>query len=147
IREGNAGEARELLDRAEEQRPALMGSLNDAPFLDFRDYNDLLGPILELIIGNKYTWLPLERVTRVEIGAPKHLRDLMWTAARIETVEGAIGEVFIPALYCGSSKHADDRVRLGRMTDWSEIGEGLYGGAGLRLFLVDDRDRAMLEAR
>src|SRR5215813_575768 len=147
IREGNVREARELVDRAEEERPALMGRLNDTPFLDFRDYNDLLGPILELIVGNKYTWLPLERVTRVNISAPKHLRDLMWAAARVETVEGTIGEVFIPALYCGSSKHPDDRIKLGRMTDWNEIGEGLYSGAGLRLFLVDGRDRPILEAR
>src|SRR5215469_7026798 len=91
IREDNLREARELLDRAEEERPALMGRLNDTPFLDFRDYNDLLGPILELIVGNKYTWLPLERVTRVDIGAPKHLRDLMWAGARVETVDGTIG--------------------------------------------------------
>src|SRR5262245_27875917 len=57
IRERNPREARELLDRAEEERPALMGRFNDTPFLDFRDYDDLLGPVLELIVGNKYTWL------------------------------------------------------------------------------------------
>jgi type VI secretion system protein ImpE len=147
IREENFRQARELLDRAEEDRPALMGKYNDTPFLDFRDYNDLVGPVLELIVGNKYTWLPMERLTKVEIGAPKQLRDLMWAPARIETNEGSIGEVFIPALYAGSSKHPDDRVKLGRMTDWADIGDGLYAGAGLRLFLVDDQDKAMFEAR
>jgi len=147
IREGSLREARELLDRAEEDRPALMGKHNDTPFLDFRDCNDLLGPVLELMVGNQYTWLPMERITRVEIGTPKHLRDVIWAPARIETKEGSVGEVFIPALYAGSSKHSDDRVKLGRMTDWAEIGEGVYAGAGQRLFLVDDQDKAMLEAR
>jgi len=147
IREGDTQEARKLLDRAEEERPALMGRLNDTPFLDFRDYNDLVGPLLELIVGDKYTWLPLERVTRVDLEAPKHLRDLLWVPARVETTDGTMGEVFIPALYAGSSRHSDDRIKLGRMTDWHEIGEGLYAGAGLRLFLVDDQDRPVLEAR
>src|SRR5262245_40660896 len=83
IREGSTGEARRLLDQAEEERPALMGRLNDTPFRDFRDYDDVLGPVLELIVANQYTWLPLERVTRVDFGPPKHLRDLMWVAARV----------------------------------------------------------------
>ena len=147
IREGNGAEARALLDRAEEDRPALMGRLNGTPFLDFRDYNDLVGPVLELIIANKYTWVPLERIKRVELGAPRELRDLIWVAANLETCDGVIGEAFVPALYCGSNKHPDDRVKLGRMTDWDQISEGLYRGAGLRLFLVDDHDRPMLEAR
>ena len=147
IREGNGREARTLLDRAEEDRPALMGRLNDTPFLDFRDYNDLVGPVLEVIIANKYTWVPLERIKRLEMEAPRELRDLIWVAAHLETIDGVIGEAFIPALYSGSNKHPDDRVKLGRMTEWDQISEGLYAGAGLRLFLVDDLDRPMLEAR
>jgi type VI secretion system protein ImpE len=147
IREENGPEARSLLDRAEQERPALMGRFNDTPFLDFRDYNDLVGPVLELIMADKYTWVPLERIKRLEMGAPKELRDLIWVAARLETLDGLIGEAFIPALYAGSNKHTDDRVKLGRMTDWNEISEGLYKGAGLRLFLVDDSDKPMLQAR
>jgi type VI secretion system protein ImpE len=147
IREGNGPQARALLDRAEQDRPALPGRLNETPFVDFRDYNDLIAPVLELIIANKYTWIPLERIKKLEMGAPTQLRDLIWVAARLETIDGVIGEAFIPALYTGSNRHPDDRVKLGRMTDWSEIAEGLYAGAGLRLFLVDDSDRPMLEAR
>jgi type VI secretion system protein ImpE len=68
-------------------------------------------------------------------------------AANLETFDGVIGEAFVPALYCGSNQHPDDRVKLGRMTDWNQISDGLYRGAGLRLFLVDDHDRPMLDAR
>jgi protein involved in temperature-dependent protein secretion len=38
-------------------------------------------------------------------------------------------------------------VKLGRMTDWRELGAGLYSPSGLRLFLVDDSDRAVFEVR
>lgn len=147
MREGNFAEARQLLDRAEEQRPALAGSVNGKPFLDFRDYNDITGSVLELIVQDHYTWLPFEQIKRLEIGAPKQLRDLMWTAARVESTDGTIGEVFIPTLYSGSSEHPNNQVRLGRMTDWQKVADGLFLPAGLRLFLVDDEDRAMLEVR
>ena len=33
------------------------------------------------------------------------------------------------------------------MTDWADAGEGLYLASGLRLFLIDGEDRALLEAR
>lgn len=147
LREGNLTEAREILDRAEEERPAFAGNLNGQPFSDFRDYNDLVGPVLELIVNDQYTWLPFEQIRRVEIAAPKNLRDLLWASARIESIDGTNGEVYIPALYEGSGTHANNQVKLGRMTDWMDVGEGLYLASGLRLFLVDGEDRALFDAR
>jgi type VI secretion system protein ImpE len=147
LREDNVDEAREVLDRAEEERPAMSGTLNGAPFLDFRDYDDVVGPVLELIVQDKYTWVPLEHVRQVDISPPKHLRDLLWATTRLETTDGTIGEAFLLNLYAGSSKHPDDQVKLGRMTEWKKASESLYLGAGLRLFLVDDHDTAMLQVK
>lgn len=147
LREGNFGEARETLDRAEEERPAFKGSFNGQEFSDFRDYNDIVGPVLETIVQDQYTWIPLEQISRLEIDAPKQLRDLLWTPARIETTDGTNGDIYIHSLYEGSGRHANDQVKLGRMTDWTDAGEGLYLASGLRLFLIDGQDRALLEAR
>jgi type VI secretion system protein ImpE len=147
LREGHLAEARELLDRAEEERPAFAGSLNGRAFQDFRDYNDWVGPVLELIVKDQYTWLPFEQIKTIEIPAPKRLRDLLWIPARIESTDSTVGEVFIPALYAGSAEHQNEQIKLGRATDWQEIGEGLYQAAGLRLFLVDEEDKAVLEVR
>ena len=147
IREGNLEEARAVLDRAEEERPAFTGRINGDQFLDFRDYNDLLGPVLEVIMAGEYTWLPFEQIKQISIESPRQLRDLIWTPARIEATDGTLGEVFIPALYSGSSRHPQDMVRLGRMTDWESLSDDLYIPAGLRLFLVDNEDRPMLAVR
>ncbi|HVF90423.1 MAG TPA: type VI secretion system accessory protein TagJ [Blastocatellia bacterium] len=147
LREGSLDEARAALDRAEEERPALSGRVNGDRFLDFRDYNDLLGPVLEVIMAGEYTWLPFEHIKQVVIDSPRQLRDLIWTAARVEATDGTMGEVFIPALYAGSSEHANDQVRLGRMTDWRQVSEDLYIPEGLRLFLVDNEDKPMLAVR
>jgi type VI secretion system protein ImpE len=146
LREGNVGEARTILDRAEEERRAVGGKLNGQPFSDLRDYNDLLGPVLECIVQGQYTWIPFEQISQLEIDPPKQLRDLFWTPARIETREGTSGEIYIPALYEGSSSHPDNQVKLGRMTDWKDLGEGIYRASGLRLFLIDGEDKSLLES-
>jgi type VI secretion system protein ImpE len=147
IREGNYAEARDLLERAEEQRPAFSGEFNGAGFSDFRDYNDVTAPVLELIVHDKYTWLPLEQIVRLEIQPPKHLRDLLWPSALVESVKGPIGGVLVMMLYADSNTHDDDQVRLGRMTDWRQLDDGLYRGFGMKLFLVDDLDRPLVETR
>jgi type VI secretion system protein ImpE len=147
LRERNLEEAREILDRAEEERPALTGTLDGQTFLDFRDYDDIIAPVLELIVHDKYTWVPFEQISQIQIAAPKQLRDLMWTPAKIEAIDGTIGEVFIPALYARSSDHPNDQVKLGRMTDWIEISKVLSSPVGLRLFMVEGEGKAMLEVR
>jgi type VI secretion system protein ImpE len=55
------------------------------------------------------------------------------------------GEVIIPALYAGTSASSDDSVRLGRVTDWQTLGDDLYRGVGLHLFLVDEKDHPLFE--
>jgi type VI secretion system protein ImpE len=147
LRAGDTAAARQLLDQAEEARPALSGKWNDEPFADFRDYNDLTGPVLELIVKDKYVWIPLEQIRKIEIDPPRKLRDLVWIPARIQAADQTTGEVYIPALYAGSSDHENDQVKLGRMTDWKAVAEDLYTGAGLRLFLTDDEDRSVLDTR
>ena len=147
LREGNFSEARQMLDRAEEERPALAGTFNGKRFGDFRDWDDLVGPVLELIVKDQYTWLPFEQIRRLEISAPKRLRDLLWASGRIESADGTIGEVCLPALYAGSSERPNDQIRLGRMTDWKRLSDDLSIAVGLHLFLVDGEDKPIFEAR
>jgi type VI secretion system protein ImpE len=147
IREGNFAEARAVLDAAEEDRPALAGTLNGQPFDDFRDCDDVLGPVLELIVKDKYAWLPFEQIRRMEISPPSKLRDLVWARAKIEALDGTVGDVYLPALYEGTCRNPDDRLRLGRMTAWTPLSEELSRGAGLKTFQVDDGEVALFEAR
>src|SRR5262245_15026654 len=145
VKEGQLERARELLDKAEEERPALTGKIGSQTFTDFRDCNDLTGPVLELVVHDKYTWLPLEQIRQIDIDRPKQLRDMLWPSARIISTAGVAGEVVIPALYAGTSNHSDDMVRLGRKTDWQKLNDDLYQGLGLRLFFVGEADRSVFE--
>ena len=144
LRDGNTQAAREILDRAEEERPALAGTLDGAAFEDLRDYDDRFAPVLEIIVSDKYTWLPFEQIKRIEITPPEQLRDLIWAPASIETTDNEL-KAFLPLLYPGSCRHSDDRVRFGRMTDWTMLADELYAGAGLRLLAVDGEEKPLLE--
>jgi type VI secretion system protein ImpE len=145
LRAGHLAEARETLDRAEEERPAISGKVAEQEFNDFRDYDDFVAPVLELIVKDKYVWMPLEQIKSLEISPPRRLRDLLWASARVEALDGTIGEVYMPALYTGTSECSDNLARLGRHTDSQELGEDLYRMVGLRMFRIGDEDKTLFE--
>ena len=145
LREGNDAEARQVLDTVEENRPAFKVSINGEGFSDFRDYNDLTMCVFEVIFRNSYLWIPFEQVQKIELFKPKTLRDLYWIQAKIELINGTSGEMFLPALYSGSWKNSNDQIRLGRMTDWRDVGSETYIGEGMRVFWMDGRDKAILD--
>lgn len=147
VREGNMTEAREILDKIEEERPAFAAKINGTETEDFRDYNDLTSCVLEAIIKDSYVWIPFEQIVKVEFAEPKSLRDLLWIQAKLETLNGTNGDVLLPSLYAGSYKNHNDRVRLGRMTDWREAGEDIFVGEGLKIFWADGTDKPILEVK
>ncbi len=144
-REHQPDKARVLLAKALDMHPGLTGKVDGEDFHEFEDSDLFLAPFLELYVNDKYAWLPFEQIRRIEFRRPAHLRDLLWAQVKIEARGGDLGEVFLPVLYPGSNLHADDAVKLGRRTDWIDVGAGLARGAGQRLFMIDGRERVMLE--
>lgn len=147
LRGGNAPEAKALLKKSEQQRSSLNGQAAGQKFSTFRDSDDRLAPILELFIKNTYVWLPFEQLRKLTIAEPKQLRDLLWVPATIEMGDGQGGEVFVPVLYAGSEQDSNEQVRLGRITEWLDLGDGLAGGVGQRTFVIDEGERSLLELR
>lgn len=146
LREGHPSEAAELLEEAQRQRPAVAGTLGDQPFDDMRDIDDLTASFFEVLTSNgKYYWIPMERVELIEFHGPVRPRDLLWRRAHMVVRGGPDGEVFLPTLYAGSHAQTDDRIRLGRMTDWRGGDGAPVQGIGQRMFLIGQEDRAILE--
>jgi type VI secretion system protein ImpE len=146
LRENRPAEASETLARANEAIPAFTGRLNDQPFETLRDADDLLAGVLEVMAHGRYFWVGLEQVQLLTMDAPRFPRDLVFISAHLE-LQDEQGEVYLPALYPGSHEHADDQVRLGRMTDWKELDGGAMLGVGLHTFLRDDDAIGLLEWR
>jgi type VI secretion system protein ImpE len=146
LREARPAEAAEILAKANEAIPPVTGRLNGEPFESLRDADDLFAGILEVMAHGRYFWVGLEQVRVLTINPPKFPRDLLFVPAKLE-LEEEQGDIFIPALYHGSYLHADDQVKLGRMTDWKELDGGLMLGVGLHTFLRDEDAIGLLEVR
>lgn len=140
-------EATDLYRQVDSQRPRVSGNADGAPFDDLRDTDAFLEFFLEAVVHDHYVWIPFESVRELSIPAPKTLMDLLWTTARVTTGEGLVMNCCLPVLYPGSCRHADDRVRLGRMTDWAPLGGPFSQGAGQHVFQVGEAEKAILEIR
>lgn len=146
LREGDVGEAARLLEEAEQQRMPLAGHCDGEAFEDLRDLDDLTASLFEVLTSTgKYYWIPMERVERIEFRPPERPRDLLWRRALMTVRDGPDGEVFLPTLYAGSHAESDDRLRLGRATDWRGGRDGPTRGVGQRMFLVGEEARGILE--
>ncbi len=147
LEEKDLQEAKAHFDLAEARRPAITGTVNGKRFSGFADLDTFLSPFLEIIVHERYVWVPFEFIRELVIPAPRTLFDLIWAQARITTWEGLTMNCFLPVLYPDSYQHADDRVKLGRMTDWVSLGGPFARGAGQHVFLAGDEDVAILEVR
>lgn len=133
------------------QPAPVRGTLNGTPFATLEDADPRVGARLEVFAAGQYTWLPFEQIAEVRMDAPKRLRDLLWSPARIATAEGfqgvELGEVLLPVLTPEAHASDDAEVRLGRTTDWIELEGGTEVPAGQKLLLVDGAEFPILELR
>lgn len=128
--------------------PLVQGTLNDQPVTGLRDADDLLAPILEIMVLRDYIWAPWSQIRELTIEAPKHPRDLLWTPASLVLADGEERRGYLPALYPGSHAAADDNLKLGRLTDWLvPDGDGPVRGVGQHLLVAGDTDLGLLEVR
>ena len=143
-------ETNELPRSGSAPRP-VAGTLNGQPFESLEDADPRVGARLEVFAAGQYTWIPLEQVDTVLAEAPKQLRDLIWAPARVKTAESfrgvELGEVILPTLAPLTWQAGDDAVRLGRVTEWRDLGDGREAPVGQRLLLVDGEEFPILELR
>lgn len=139
-------EAARLLEQAEAQRPRVGGVADGAPFDDLRDLDDLTSSFLETVTANgKYYWIPLDRVQKLEFRKPERTRDLLWRSVHMVVRDGPDAEVFLPVLYAGSYAEPDERIRLGRCTEWRGQEGQPVRGVGQKMFLVGEEGKPIME--
>lgn len=128
-----------LADAPAPPAPPLSAMIDGTPATPFRDLDDRLAGVLEVLTGNgRYLWIPLSQVASLRPARPERLRDLAWRAAEISVRGGPEGTVYIPALYPVVAGEGTAAHRLGRETDWIEGAGGTTRGIGQRCFLAGD---------
>jgi type VI secretion system protein ImpE len=144
---GSPDEASAILRKIAGQTPAVSGFVDGMAFRKFRDTDDVLAHFLEVFIHDSYLWFPFSSLREISISEPKSQLDLLWVPARIAVKEGLAVGCYLPVLYPDSCRSDDDRVRLGRITDWRELGSGLCQGIGQHVFLAGNEEKPLLEIR
>jgi len=151
--DGQATAAAGMRQQALEGAPATGGQITLAsneqpqPFDWLADADSRLGPIIEAYVDGRYVWIPVDRITTIDIEPPADLRDVAWMPVHFKwSTEGeTVG--LIPTRYVGSEKSEDDLIRLARKTDWAEPCEGSCFGLGQRMIATDQDDYAMMDIR
>lgn len=148
LRENDAPGAALLLEQAETARPRVAGQCNGSEFDDLRDLDDLTASFFEVLTSTgKYYWAPFDQIQSISFHPVERPLDLLWRKANLSVRNGPDGEVFIPALYPDSAQDPDERIRLGKITEWRG-GDGVpVRGLGQRMFLCGEASLPILELK
>ena len=144
---GELLQAESLRHKALAQVPPSTGQIDGVPFAWIADADSRLGPILEAMINGRYYWIPFQQISQIVIEKPVDLRDMVWIPANFTWVNAGEASGLIPCRYPDSEQADDTRIKLSRMTDWINIGEGISRGYGQRLLATDIDDYAVLDVR
>jgi type VI secretion system protein ImpE len=140
-----SADARAALEKVYAGLTHLRGMRNGEPFSGFVDTDTTLALFIEAIEYERYLWVPVHSIRELVVSPPKTLIDLIWTKARITTWEGLTMGCFLPVLYPRSFESTDNRIRMGRMTDWVDLGNGLARAVGQHVYQVGNSDKTILE--
>ncbi len=133
-----------LLERCEQLRAKLAGTIDGAPFDDLRDVDDRSAWFLEILTGDGgYLWVDPSTVASLQFSAATRPIDLLWRETRMALHDGRVAEIVIPAQYVAQDAH--DKQRLAQVTDWTELAGGAYGGVGQRLWLAGEEAHGLLD--
>lgn len=141
------GAAAALRAQAFEQAPTGSGRIDGTPFAWLADADNRFGPCLELVLESGYVWAPFEHIRELAFEAPTTLADTLWAPVVVTWRNGGQAHGYVPVRYPGSELEADAALRLGRASDWVQLGEETWIGRGQRMFATDSGEYPILEVR
>ena len=136
-----------ILDEAYAESPAIAGEINGESFEWISDSDSRFGPLMEIIIGDVYYWMPFQRIEMLSIEKPKDLRDLVWAPISLKLSNGTEMAALLPVRYPNTEKSSDSMLKLSRKTDWNTPFDNLYLGTGQRTLMTDKAEYSILDIR
>lgn len=145
--QGQLAQAQHLRAGAFEQAPTTAGSLNGEGFDWIADADSRLGPVLEVVLNGRYTWVPFDSLAAIKVEAPEDLRDMVWSAVHLTFSNGGDSVALVPTCYPGTREQPSGALKLARATEWAELGVDQYAGLGQRVLSTSTAELGLLEAR
>jgi len=153
LREGGekaAAMRQEALSEAPPSKGYYAGTNREAepfPFEWIADGDERLGPVIEVIVGGTYYWVPFDKVESLVIPPPKHSMELVWATIELKLVGQPTSNIaYMPARYISSQEERSDALLIGTETTWQELPGGSWRGHGRRAWYVDGELLSMFEA-
>jgi type VI secretion system protein ImpE len=147
LRDGNTADAAEII--AEPLEVTNTWSVNGGEATsELRDLDDLLAPILEVHTSTgKYFWIAWDQILSMHMHPPEKPLDLLWRQATVSIESGPDGDVYLPTIYLdlAGKLPEDSSLRLGRSTDWVDVGHSIVRGQGQKTLLVGEKDLPIME--
>lgn len=150
-REGDSVELQNQVAAIESSRPKLAGTANGKSFVDLRDADDVVSPVLEVCAtSGVYWWVPWEQVRSLAPMPAKEYVDRLWAPMKVALggfagVETLECEVRIPMRYVASHRAETDSLRLGRSVSWRQEAAGANRGCGAKILWAGSDEIALLE--
>lgn len=143
-----ADELRAAAFESAEINPGSLKQLKDesAQAVDWLiDGDGRLGPICELIVNGRYTWLPFSAISELRFQAPASVTDLVWRHTSVRLTDGSEQVCQIPVRYPFGAEAADNLL-LASVTEWQPLDRaGLhFSGLGQKTWLSGDADYPLL---
>jgi len=145
--QGHPEQAQQLRGQAFDAAPATAGSLNGEAFDWIADADSRLGPVLEVVLNGRYTWVPFNALSAITVDAPEDLRDMVWTPVHLTFSNGGDSVALVPTCYPGTREQPDGKLKLARATEWLPSGPEQYAGLGQRILSTSSAELGLLEAR
>ncbi|MEX9251759.1 type VI secretion system accessory protein TagJ [Pseudenterobacter timonensis] len=147
-----ACEARSEIQEADQHRNTALETISDTcgrwnggSFDWVSDSDSRLGPVLEVVTGGEYIWLPFSQIRSLETPFPVRLTDLLWKPVNITLVNGDLHGAWLFTRYSGSG-NASDALRLCRETVWQDgPGETTVQAQGQKVWLSSHGDISLLD--
>ena len=147
IAAGRVAEGEAAREAAFDAAPDTPGTLDGTAFDWIADADGRFGPAFEAIIAGRYGLVPFDAVSSVKSEGPKDLRDTVWYPVQIAFKSGQSVAAMLPTRYPGSEASPDVNERLGRATNWHDIGSGQQGSGQHLWALSTDEDRDLMSVR
>ncbi|MDR1462985.1 MAG: hypothetical protein LBI68_07615 [Azoarcus sp.] len=122
------------------------GRYGETAFEWVADGDGRLGPVIEVILGGVYYWVPFDMVESLEIPAPKNAMELVWAAVDLKLYGHPARIAYMPSRYILLADEASDAFLIGTETNWEELPGGTWRGCGRRVWIVDGEPLSMFEA-
>ncbi|MDR3213976.1 MAG: hypothetical protein LBT71_08715 [Azoarcus sp.] len=142
------GEAMETRRAALSEAPPSAGRHGESTAFEWiADGDERLGPVIEIILGGVYYWVPFDQVESLEIPSPRKAMELVWAPVDLKLAGHPARIAYMPSRYVLPPVAArTDALLTGIETAWRETADGAWCGYGRRVWIVDGEPLGMFEA-